>query len=89
LYNTEEKEEINKFIDILTKIAEKFFKNENYKKSFIVYYKKILYLFIPQTISNSNKLLPIPFYLLANSKNLEKTISNFKLQIQEIVKLFF
>jgi len=89
LYDSKEKEEINKFIAILIKIAESFFKSEKYNKSFFIYYKGILYLFISQTILKSNKLLPIPFYLLANSKNLERIISDFKLQIEEIVNLFF
>ena len=87
LYNSNEKEVIAKFISVLSKIAEKFYRNKNYNKSFIVYYKGILYLFIfsEETISKSNKLISIPFYLLANSKKIEEAISNFKLQIEQII----
>jgi hypothetical protein len=87
LYNSNEKEVIAKFISVLSKIAEKFYRNKNYNKSFIVYYKGILYLFIfsEETISKSNKLISIPFYLLANSKKIEEIISNFKLQIKQII----
>ena len=87
LYNSNEKEVIAKFISVLSKIAEKFYRNKNYNKSFIVYYKGILYLFIfsEETTSKSNKLISIPFYLLANSKKIEEAISNFKLQIEQII----
>jgi hypothetical protein len=87
LYNSNEKEIIAKFISVLSKIAEKFYRNKNYNKSFIVYYKGILYLFIfsEETTSKSNKLISIPFYLLANSKKIEESISNFKLQIEQII----
>jgi hypothetical protein len=87
LYNSNEKEVIAKFISVLSKIAEKFYRNKNYNKFFIVYYKGILYLFIfsEETTSKSNKLISIPFYLLANSKKIEEVISNFKLQIEQII----
>jgi hypothetical protein len=87
LYNSNEKEVIAKFISVLSKIAEKFYRNKNYNKSFIVYYKGILHLFIfsEETTSKSNKLIFIPFYLLANSKKIEEVISNFKLQIEQII----
>lgn len=87
LYNLKDKENI-KIIDDILKKSTIIHKN-NYKKSFILIYQGIIYIFISHedNILNTKNILEPPFYLTLNSKKLEKTINDIKEQFKKILKL--
>ncbi len=90
LYNIEDKETFFHLKLIFQKTIEKFFIINNYTKSFIIFYKDIIYLFLnyeDNIISNKN-LFYVPSFLKANSKNLNPLIFNIKNQLEKILELF-
>ncbi len=89
LYHLEDKNNINLLENILKKAMEKLYIKNNYKKSFILFYQGILYLFISHedNIFNSKNIFDPPPYLTLNSKKIEEAVNNIKNNFEIILEL--
>lgn len=80
---------IDKIKNITQKILERIYSKRDFKKSFIVIHNNIIYLFLSHedNIFRTTDLFEVPFFLFTKPTNLEKTIDNFKNQLESILKL--
>ncbi len=89
LYNINDENIFKNLENILIKISDKFYNQKKYYKSLIIYYNNSLYLFInhEDDVFKTKNILESPFYLFANTNTIEKTIMNFKNQLEKILEL--